>query len=97
MESKIVTSAEDQREAEQVAVKISSGVGMAGEIAVRNTRQIISLEGQKYYNHRIVRPKGFDKEEFMRRSDRGYEALLSLVFGALAEVSRRRKNDGIEV
>jgi hypothetical protein len=84
-------SAKNQREAEQMVVKISNGTGIAGEIVVRNTGQIISLEGKKYYNYQIVRPKGFDKEALIHRPDRGYEALLSLVFEALAEASKRGK------
>jgi hypothetical protein len=84
-------SSKDKHKEGKFVVKISNGAGLSGEIVVRDTRQIIMLEGKDYHRYQIVQPQGFEKEEIFHRPQRGYEALLSVVFTALAEASKRGK------
>ena len=73
-----------------VVVRILNGTQGVGQIVIRNTKERITLGGRSYHKYQIIRPKGYEKEEVFHRPDRGYEALLSVVFMALAEASRKK-------
>lgn len=73
-----------------VVVRISNGAKGVGQIVIRNTKERIMLGGKHYYKYQIVRPRGYENEEVFHRPERGYAALLSVVFMALAEGSRNK-------
>ncbi|MBM3284523.1 MAG: hypothetical protein FJY81_01485 [Candidatus Aminicenantes bacterium] len=73
-----------------VTVKVMNGSEGIGEIVVRDTNEKVHIEGKPYSKFRIIKPKGLEKEEVFHQRDRGCEALLSVVFTALAEALRRK-------
>jgi len=72
----------------EVIVRVMNGSGGIGEIIVRDTNEKVHIEGKPYSKFQIIKPKGLEKEEVFHQRDRGYEALLSVVFTALAEAAR---------
>ncbi len=73
-----------------IIVRISNGTKGVGQVIIRNTKERITLEGKPYHKYQIIRPRGYEKEEFFHRADRGYEALLSVVFMALADAESNK-------
>jgi hypothetical protein len=72
-----------------VVVRILNGRRGIAQVVIRNTKEKITLGGTPYHKYQIIRPRGYEKEEVFHRPDRGYEALLSVVFMAMAEASRK--------
>ncbi len=73
-----------------VVVRISNGTRGVGRVVIRNTKERITLGGKSYHKYKIIRPRGYEKEEVFHRPERGYEVLLSVVFMALAEASTNK-------
>jgi hypothetical protein len=73
-----------------VVVKILNGTRGLSQVVVRNTKERIILGEKSYRRYQIIRPRGYEKEEVFHQPERGYEALLSVVFTALAEASRKK-------
>ncbi|MDH7513211.1 MAG: hypothetical protein QHH14_09725 [Clostridiales bacterium] len=71
-------------------MRILNGAKGVGQVVIRNTKERITLEGIPYHKYQIIKPAGYEKEEVFHRPERGYEALLSVVFTALAEASRKK-------
>lgn len=70
-------------------VTVHAGDGAEERIVVTDTKAVVRLDGRDYRTYRIIQPGGFEEEEIFHRPDRGLEALLAVVFTALAEASRR--------
>ncbi len=73
-----------------VTVRVANASRPILEVSVRDTNEKITLEGKTYSKYRIVKPEGFEKEEILHQPERGPEALLSIVFTALAESTRKK-------
>jgi hypothetical protein len=73
-----------------IVVNILNGTRRPSQVVIRNTKERITLGGKSYDKYQIIRPRGYEKEEVFHRPGRGYEALLSVVFTALAEASKRK-------
>lgn len=76
--------------ASDVTVRVSNNSQDILEVIVRDTNEKITIEGKTYSKFRIIKPEGLEKEEIFHRPGRGCEALLSLVFMALAESTRKK-------
>jgi hypothetical protein len=83
-----------RRQKRDIVVRIVKTSGRTNDVIVRDTRKIIRLEGRHYQVYQIVQPEGYEKEEIYHLPDRSQEALLSLVFEALAEASRSVRRPG---
>jgi len=75
-----------------LTVTVSDGSRNVLEVIVHETSEKIILEGKEYSKFRIIKPQGLGNEEIFHRPERGYEALLSIVFTTLAESTRRKKD-----
>lgn len=73
-----------------LTIQVGNGSRNIFEVIVRDTHEKISLEGKTYSKYQIIKPSGLEGEEVFHRPERGYEALLSVVFTALAEATRKK-------
>jgi hypothetical protein len=69
-------------------VTVRAGGGAEERIVVKDMKAVVRLDGRDYREYRIIQPGGFEEDVIFHRLDRGPEALLAVVFTALAEASR---------
>jgi hypothetical protein len=74
-----------------ISVEISNHPHGRQEILLRRLPVPAILEGREYQRYCIIRPRGFEDEILYHHHERGYEALLSVVFTTLAEAALQRR------
>jgi nickel-dependent lactate racemase len=80
---------------DDVIVLISGPSRGLGECVIRKTPEIVKLGDQVYRRYRIVKPRGFEKEEILHPVDQGTAGLLGNVFSTLACGGTRRSAESL--
>jgi hypothetical protein len=73
-----------------LVVLISGQTGGLGECVIRRTAETVKLGDQVYRRYRIIKPRGFEREEILHPLEQGTAGLLGTVFATLAFGGGRR-------